>query len=76
MAEILNERAKIVEKLREICDQLMSWGKAHNVGNPKRAVFYRAAVYALSVELQALRDKEIEDLKRELENIKKFVGMV
>ena len=73
--EVLSEREQIVKKLNGICNQLLKWGLAHNVGDPRRARFFRGAVYATSVQLQALKDKEIDMLMREIEAIKEHIGI-
>jgi hypothetical protein len=74
--EVLTERAAIVKKLNGVCNQLLQWGLAHNVADARRVPFFRAAIYASSVQLQALHDKEIDQLMMEIESIKKHVGMV
>jgi len=74
--EILTERQALVKKLNGICNQLLKWGLSHNVADARRAKFFRAAVYATSVQLQALKDVEIDQLMREIEAIKEKLGMV
>ena len=69
-SEILSERQELVKKLNGICNQLLKWGLSHNVGDVRRAKFFRAAIYATSVQLQALKDKEIDQLAKEIEEIK------
>lgn len=73
--EVLTERTDIVRKLNGICNQLLKWGMTHNVADARRAKFFRAAIYATSVQLQALKDKEIDQIMREIEAIKKHIGM-
>jgi len=36
----------------------------------------RTAIYGRSIILQGLRDLELENLKHEIENIKKYLGMI
>ena len=74
-AEVVTDREKLVDKLNGICNQLLQWGLAHNPGDVKRVVFFRAAIYATSVQLQALKDKEIDTLMLEIEKIKQKLGM-
>jgi formiminotetrahydrofolate cyclodeaminase len=62
--------------LNGICKQLLKRGLAHNVADVHRAHFLHAAIYATNVQLQAIKDKEIDQLEREIEAIKKHVGMV
>jgi len=73
--EIVTEREAIVDKLNGICNQLLKWGLSHNVADVKRAKFFRAAIYATSVQLQALKDKEIDQLNRDVEKIKEKLGI-
>ena len=54
--EVLTEREHIVKKLNGICNQLLKWGLSHNVADVRRARFMRAAIYATSIQLQALKD--------------------
>jgi len=74
--EIVSDREKLVRKLNGMCNQLLKWGLAHNPGDVKRVHFFRAAIYASSIQLQALRDKEIDDLRVEIEKIKEKLEMV
>jgi len=74
-AEVVTDREKLVDKLNGICNQLLQWGLAHNPGDVKRVAFFRAAIYATSVQLQALKDKEIDTLMLEIEKIKQKLGM-
>ncbi len=69
-SEVLTERSELVRKLNGICNQLLKWGLSHNVGDVRRAHFFRAAIYTCSVQLQALKDREIDELRREIELIK------
>ncbi len=69
-SEVLTERSELVRKLNGICNQLLKWGLSHNVGDVRRAQFFRAAIYGTSVQLQALKDKEIDALAKEIEAIK------
>ena len=41
----------------------------------KRSKGYRVLVYTCSVFLQALRDYQIEEMQREIQEIKEYVGM-
>ena len=74
-SEITTERETIVKKLNGICNQLLQWGLSHHPGDLRRAKFFRAAVYATSVQLQALKDVEIDELKRDIEAIKEKLEM-
>lgn len=73
--EVTTERGQIVRKLNGICNQLLKWGYSHHPANLGRCNFFRAAIYATSVQLQALKDKEIDELTQEIEEIKKHIGM-
>lgn len=74
--EVLTEREALVRKLNGITNQLLKWGMAHNVADRRRAYFFRAAIYSTSVQLQALKDKEIDQLAEEIKEIKEHLGMV
>jgi len=74
-AEVLSERQELIKKLNGICNQLLRWGLSHNVGDVRRVPFFRAAVYATSIQLQALRDKELDQLAKDITEIKEHLGM-
>lgn len=69
--QVTTERTKIVKKLNGVCNQLLKWGRSHHPANLGRCNFFRAAIYATSVQLQALKDKEIDDLTRRIEKLEK-----
>jgi len=73
--EVTTERGEIVKKLNGICNQLLKWGYSHHPANLGRCSFFRAAVYATSVQLQALKDREIDELAKEIEAIKARLEM-
>jgi len=73
--EVLTERQQLVKKLNGICNQLLKWGLSHNVADMRRARFFRATIYATSVQLQALKDKEIDQLMKEIQAIKDHIGL-
>lgn len=73
--EVTTERGQIVKKLNGMCNQLLKWGYSHHPANLGRCQFFRAAIYATSIQLQALKDREIDELAREIEKIKDHLGM-
>ena len=70
------KREEIIQLLYTVIMKLFKNVTQKRCMGEKRSKGYRVLVYAISVFLQALRDYQIEEMQRELENIKKFVGMV
>lgn len=70
-------RAGILRGLDAKVKQLDRWTtQPHTIKSPIRVTCVRAEIYAYSVMLQGLHDKELDDLAAEIEAIKKHVGMV
>ena len=64
----------ILTWLREDILQLRKWAKqSHTIKNPIRIQCYRASIHACNVMLQAMKDQEIDELAREIEEIKKSI---
>jgi len=68
--EVTTERGALIRKLNGICNQLLKWGLSHNPASVNRVAFFRAAIYATSTQLSALKDNELDELKLEVERIK------
>lgn len=73
--EKVTEREHIVKKLNGICNQLLKWGLTQKIADVRRVSFLRAAVYATSIQLQALKDTELDKLMKEIEAIKDHIGL-
>lgn len=70
------DRNMILSWLREDIEWLRA--KARNARPPKnkiRVSLIRASIYGCSVYLQALRDKELEDMKNDIALIKEKLGL-
>lgn len=69
------KRDEIIQLLHELVMLLFKNVKQKRCMGSKRTQVSRALVYACSVELQALRDYQIEEMQREIQEIKEYVGM-
>jgi hypothetical protein len=70
------DRALILSWLKQDVQYLRKKGYDDNPGrNTTRISYLRASIYGCSVMLQALKDKEIDDLAVEVEKIKEHLGM-
>ena len=71
------DRAGILRGLAAKVKQLDQWAtQPHTIKSPIRVTCVRAEIYAYSVMLQGLHDKELDELAADVEKIKVHVGMV
>lgn len=71
------DRAGILQGLAAKVKQLDQWAtQPHTIKSPIRVTCVRAEIYAYSVMLSGLKDKEIDELVTEIQAIKVHVGMV
>ena len=69
-------RDVILQWLKEDIEFLRKKARCKNpIKNPIRVKLLRASIYGCSIILQALKDKEIEDLTEEIEKIKNHLGV-
>jgi hypothetical protein len=70
-------RDMILQGLKDKIAQLDQWAtQSHTIKDPIRVSCVRGEIYAYSIMLSGLRDKELDDLKGDVDAIKKHVGMV
>jgi hypothetical protein len=70
------DRNMILSWLKEDTEWLRNKARSDKPGkNIVRVQLFRACIYACSVILQALRDTEIEQIMKEIEEIKKQIGL-
>ena len=71
------DRVGILQGLAAKVKQLDQWAtQPHTIKSPIRVTCVRAEIYAYSVMLQGLHDKELDELAADVEKIKVHVGMV
>lgn len=71
------DRDTVLTWLKQDVCQLRKWAtQPHTIKSSIRIYCLRSSIHGCSVILQALKDKEIEELAEDIEEIKKHVGMV
>ena len=69
-------RFDILERIFSCAEWLEGKAKQKRCVGMNKITAMRGAIYGYSIILQGLRDLELENLKREIESIKKYLGMV
>ena len=72
-----SSRDKVLQCLTETSFRLRKLAYQHRLGSrvQDRAYVYRTLIYCCSVQLNALKDRDIDCLKKEIEEIRQHVGM-
>lgn len=69
-------RDEILTWLKSDIAQLRKWARqTHTIKNSVRVYCLRSSIHGCSVMLSALKDKELDELAREVEEIKNHVGL-
>ena len=66
----------ILQRIFNCAEWLESKAQQKRCVGIRKLTAMRGAIYGYSIILQGLRDLELENLKREIESIKKYLGMV